>query len=61
MTVACDQDYYNVKWTFPLPEINYSSWMGGGCGTGETWEPDECLPTTLGAWRAAAKKHWIVL
>mmetsp|Transcript_17500 Transcript_17500/g.54830 ORF Transcript_17500/g.54830 Transcript_17500/m.54830 type:complete len:647 (-) Transcript_17500:202-2142(-) len=53
------QDFYQVRWDHPFSEVDYSKVENGCVGTtGATWEPDECLPDDLDAFRVLTKKRW---
>jgi len=53
------QDFYLVQWGPPHDRVDYSATENGSDALpGATWEPDECLPDDLDAFRVAAKKQW---
>lgn len=55
------QDFYRVRWTGPVAnvQLDYSSTENGSEELGTTWEPDECLPSSLDSMRLNAKRLWI--
>jgi len=52
------QDFYMVQWGPPHNKTDYTYHEHGSPTLGATWEPDECLPDDLDAFRVLTKKRW---